>query len=146
MLWPSHHPCQSRSDPYTCPFFLLSTHQLQELTVHLLPNISHYFNKIISVIHFTCQWFYSTISIVLYIIIIAWCICWGSVEKKKQSGDYLIFSSVFRCLVIIFHLYTILRKNTFTALPALPVIIWKHSLTILVLLSDWLQSVLYWIP
>ncbi len=41
-VWPSlFGPCQSHSDLFTCPFFLLPTHEIQEMTVHLLPNISH---------------------------------------------------------------------------------------------------------
>lgn len=32
-------PHQCRSDPYTCLFFLLSTHQQREMTVYFLPNV-----------------------------------------------------------------------------------------------------------
>ena len=34
-------PCQTRSNPYTCLFFLLPTHQLWGQHVHLLPNMPH---------------------------------------------------------------------------------------------------------
>ena len=34
-------PCQTHSNPYAWPFFLLLTHQLRRQHVHLLPNISH---------------------------------------------------------------------------------------------------------
>lgn len=32
---------KNHSDPCRCPLFLLPTHHLQQLTFHLLPNISH---------------------------------------------------------------------------------------------------------
>lgn len=46
MLLPSHllitiWPHQSLSDPYTSQLLLLPTHQLKELTVHLLATIFH---------------------------------------------------------------------------------------------------------
>lgn len=55
----SHHSLAHVKDPYACPFFMLPKHQLQGLTVLLMPNISQALtrNVIISVIHFICQWF-----------------------------------------------------------------------------------------
>lgn len=43
MLWSSHshHYCENYSYLLACPFFLLPTHKSQEITVHLLFNISH---------------------------------------------------------------------------------------------------------
>ena len=51
-------PCQTCSNPYTCPFFLLLTHQFWGQHVHLLPNTTNRWHdeEIISVIHSTCLW------------------------------------------------------------------------------------------
>lgn len=44
-VWPSlpsqFGPYSRRSNPSTCPSFMLPTHRLQDLTTHLLPCVSH---------------------------------------------------------------------------------------------------------